>query len=262
MHVVRCFEDADVVHVDGDINPLRDVETINLELALADLAQAEKRLQRVNKDRNASQHEKSALEKVVPALEAGNPARSVSLTEDEEAAVKGLMLLTAKPIIYGANVADSDLAEGNEMVEQLREYATKENARVVVVSAQVESELVELDGEDKAMFLESLGVTEDSCGLRALVREAYELLSLRTYFTSGETETRAWTIRKGWKAPQAAGVIHTDFEKGFIRAQTISYKDMVECGSEKIAREKGLMRAEGKEYVVEEGDVMTFLHSN
>jgi len=259
VHVVRCFEDENVIHVDGSIDPIRDVELINLELALADLAQVEKRLQRIKKDRKTdNQYEQSALEKIVAVLNNDEPARNAVLDDDEDSAIKNLGLLTRKKMIYAANVADADLAEGNEMSERLKAFAAKENSRTVLVSAQVEAELVELDSEDRIDFLDSLGVTLDDCGLRALVREAYDILELQTYFTSGPTETRAWTIKKGWTAPKAAGVIHGDFERGFIRAETISYNDLVECGSEATAKSKGLMRSEGKEYIVQEGDVMLF----
>jgi len=259
VHVVRCFEDENVIHVDGSIDPMRDVELINLELALADLSQVEKRLQRIKKDRKVdNQYEKTALEKIQDVLNNDEPARNAVLDDDEENAVKNLGLLTRKKMIYAANVADSDLAEGNEMSEKLKAFAAKENSSIVLVSAQVEAELVELEDEDRIDFLDSLGVTLDDCGLRALVREAYDTLKLQTYFTSGPTETRAWTIKKGWTAPKAAGVIHGDFERGFIRAETISYSDLVECGSETVAKSKGLMRSEGKEYVVQEGDVMLF----
>jgi len=258
VHVVRCFEDENVIHVDGSIDPIRDVELINLELALADLAQVEKRLLRVKKDRKADPQEANALEKVLEVLNNDEPARNADLDEEEEKAIKNLGLLTRKEMIYAANVADSDLAEGNELSSKLQEFAAKQNARMVLVSAQVEAELVELGDEDRIEFLDSLGVTLDDCGLRALVREAYDILQLQTYFTSGPTETRAWTIKKGWTAPKAAGVIHNDFERGFIRAETISYNDLVECGSEAAAKSKGLMRSEGKEYTVQEGDVMLF----
>ena len=258
VHVVRCFEDENVIHVDGSVDPVRDAELINLELAFADLAQVEKRLQRVKKERKTDGAEASALEKVMAVLENSEPARNADLTEDEELAIKSLGLLTRKKMIYAANVADSDLAEGNEMVERLQGLADQEGAKLVLVSAQVEAELVELDDEDRIDFLDSLGVNMDDCGLRALVREAYDLLQLQTYYTSGPTETRAWTIQRGWKAPQAAGVIHNDFERGFIRAETVSYDDLVECGSEANAKSKGLMRSEGKDYVVQEGDVILF----
>jgi len=258
VHVVRCFEDEDVVHVDGNVDPIRDAELINLELAFADLAQVEQRLLKVKKDRKAEPAEKAALEKVLEVLEADKPARYADLDSDEEFAIKSLGLLTRKPIIYAANVADTDLATGNEMVDKLRELADTEGAKIVVVSAQVEAELVDLDPEDREEFLQSLGVTLNDCGLRALIREAYSLLELQTYYTSGEQETRAWTIRKGWTAPQAAGVIHTDFERGFIRAETVSYDALVECGSESNAKAKGLLRSEGKDYVVEDSDVILF----
>lgn len=258
VHVVRCFEDKDIVHVEGTVDPVRDSEIINLELALADLAQVDKRLAKVLKEKTPVKEEKRALEKLSAGLNEGLAARSLGLDKDEEASVKGLMLLTAKPMIYAANVLDSELAGGNDHVVKLRKFAAEDGSRVVLVSAQVESELPELSAEDKAEFLQSLGVKEDECGLRALVKEAYISLGLQTYFTSGETETRAWTIQAGWKAPQAAGVIHSDFERGFIRAETISYEDLVANGSEKAAREKGLMRSEGKEYIVKEGDIMLF----
>ena len=259
VHVVRCFEDENVIHVDGSVDPVRDAELINLELALADLAQVEKRLQKVKKERKpADDLEKVALEKVHEVLLKDEPARNAVLDEDEELAIKTLGLLSRKKMIYAANVADADLAEGNEMVERLRVLAESEKANVVIVSAQVEAELVELEDDDRSEFLDSLGVTLDNCGLRALVREAYDILSLQTYYTSGPTETRAWTIQKGWTAPKAAGVIHGDFERGFIRAETISYNDLVECGNEAAAKTKGLLRSEGKEYVVQEGDVILF----
>lgn len=258
VHVVRCFEDEDVVHVDGSIDPVRDAELINLELALADLSQVEKRLERVRKDRNASPVEKSALEKVAAVLLKDQPARNVVLDEEEENAIKSLGLLTAKKMVYAANVGDADLANGNEMVDRLRETAEKEGAKLVVVSAQVEAELVDLSVGDRTDFLESLGVKLEDTGLRKLVREAYDILGLQTYYTSGPTETRAWTIRKGWTAPKAAGVIHNDFERGFIRAETVSYDDLVACGSEIEAKNKGKLRSEGKDYIVQEGDVILF----
>ena len=258
VHVVRCFENEDVVHVDGSVDPIRDAELINLELAFADLAQVEKRLERVRKDRKADPAEKSALEKVYEVLNNNEPARNAQLAEEEEAAIKSLGLLTRKKMIYAANVSDEDLAAGNDMVDKLRELAEKEGAKVTVVSAQVESELVDLDPEDREDFLSSLGVTLEDTGLRRLVREAYDLLGLQTYYTSGPTETRAWTIRKGWTAPKAAGVIHNDFERGFIRAETVSYEHLVECGSEQEAKSKGMLRSEGKDYVVQEADVILF----
>lgn len=258
VHVVRCFEDPDVIHVDGSIDAIRDAELINLELCLADLSQVEKRLERVAKDRKADPNEKSALEKVLAVLNNDEPARNAQLEEDEEMAIKSLGLLTRKKMIYAANVADENLASGNEMVDQLRALAEKDGSGLVVVSAQVESELVDLSDEDRADFLASLGVTLEGTGLRKLVRQAYDMLGLQTYYTSGPTETRAWTIRKGWTAPKAAGVIHNDFERGFIRAETISFHHLVECGTELEAKKKGLLRSEGKDYVVQDGDVILF----
>lgn len=259
VHVVRCFEDDDVIHVAGEVNPVQDIEVINLELALADLSQVERRIERTRKAARTSkeaQIELGALEKISEALNAGQSCRQVSLSADEELAIKVLGLLTRKPIIYAANVSEDDLANGNAYVEQVRALASQENSQVVVVSAQVESELVELAEADRQDFLASLGVTEG--GLKSLISATYQLLGLRTFFTSGPKETRAWTIHVGDKAPQAAGTIHSDFERGFIRAETVAYDDLVTHGSEKAAKEKGLVRSEGKEYVVQEGDVMLF----
>ncbi|WP_330202140.1 redox-regulated ATPase YchF [Cyanobacterium sp. Dongsha4] len=259
VHVVRCFDDDDIIHVSGSVDPLRDIDVINLELSLADLSQVEKRLER---QRKQAKKEKDAgeevviLEKILPILNEGKPARLVELTEEEKAIIKPLGLLTAKPVIYAANVSDEDLATGNDWVNQVKQQAETENAKVVVISAQVESELVELSPEEKTEFLESLGVSEG--GLQSLIQATYDLLGLRTYLTTGETETRAWTILAGMTAPQAAGVIHSDFERGFIRAETVSYQDLVGCGSMTAAKEKGLVRSEGKEYTVQEGDVMLF----
>lgn len=261
VHVVRCFEDENVIHVDGTVDPVRDAELINLELALADLAQVEKRLERIKKDRKSDatiEAEKSALEKILAVLLEDEPARNAVLDDEEEAAVRTFGLLTRKKMIYAANVADGDLATGNDMVERLRTLAASEGAKTVLVSAQVEAELAELETEDKLEFLEALGVTLEKCGLRQLVREAYDILQLQTYYTSGPTETRAWTIGKGYTAPKAAGVIHGDFERGFIRAETTSYDDLVACGSEAEAKTKGLLRSEGKDYIVQEGDVILF----
>ena len=258
-HVVRCFEDDDIIHVSGSIDPIRDIEIINLELALADLGQIEKRLDRAKKQARGNkelQIEVDALEKLMPVLNDGRPARQVSLTEEEALAIKALGLLTQKPVIYAANVSEDDLATGNAWVEQVKELAAQDNAQVVIVSAQVESELVELPEDERADFLESLGVQEG--GLKSLIRATYDLLGLRTYFTVGPKETRAWTISAGMVAPQAAGVIHTDFERCFIRAETVAYDDLIAAGSKPAAKEKGLVRSEGKEYVVKEGDVILF----
>lgn len=259
VHVVRCFENDDIIHVAGSVDPLRDIEIINLELGLADLSQIEKKIDRARKMARTSkeaQIEVSALEKISAVLNEGGSARQVSLNEEEIEAIKGLGLLTGKPIIYAANVSEDDLATGNEYVDRVRKLAAQENAPVVVVSAQVESELVELPEEERGEFLASLGVEEG--GLKSLIRATYELLGLRTYFTTGPKETRAWTIKAGNTAPQAAGVIHTDFERGFIRAETVAYQDLVTTGSMNAAKEKGLVRSEGKEYIVQEGDVMLF----
>ena len=260
VHVVRCFENDDIIHVAGSVDPVRDIEIINIELALADLASAERRTERARKEMRTKKEavtEVEALEKLLPALEEGLPARTVALTEDERFAIKSLGLLTLKPVIYAANVSEDDLASGNAYVEKVRAIAAREGAQAVVISAQVESELVELSEEDRKEFLESLGVSEG--GLQSLVTATYDLLGLQTYFTTGPKETRAWTIEKGMTAPQAAGVIHSDFERGFIRAETVAYRDLVENGSMNAAKAKGLVRSEGKEYVVQEGDVMHFL---
>jgi hypothetical protein len=259
IHVVRCFEDDDIIHVSGSVDPVRDIEIINLELILADMAQAERRIERARKEartKKEAQFEVDALEKILPVLEEGLPARSVSLTEDESLAIKTLGLLSLKPIIYAANVSEEDLASGNDWVVQVREIAAKEGAKAIVISAQVEAELAELPDSDRAEYLESLGVQEG--GLASLMRATYELLGLQTYFTTGPQEARAWTITRGMRAPQAAGVIHTDFERGFIRAETVAYDDLVAAGSMAVAKERGQVRSEGRDYVVQEGDVMLF----
>ena len=259
VHMVRCFDDDDIIHVAGSVDPVRDIEIINLELVLADLAQVEKRIARQRKsaknDKNASA-EVELLEKIVEVLNDGKSVRTMDLSEEEQLTIKPLGLLSNKPIIYATNVSEDDLATGNEWVESVRQFVSDEDAKVVVVSAQVESELIELSPEETKDFLEALGVNEG--GLKSLIRATYDLLGLRTYLTTGETETRAWTITAGTKAPQAAAVIHTDFEKKFIKAETIGYEDLVETGSKTAAREKGLLRLEGKDYVVQEGDVIEF----
>ncbi|MFP4008512.1 MAG: redox-regulated ATPase YchF [Spirulinaceae cyanobacterium] len=259
VHVVRCFENDDIIHVSGSIDPVRDIEIINLELGLSDLAQVERRIERGRKQAKTDktvQQEIEVLQRISVALNEGQSVRQVDLTDEEKELIQHLNLLTAKPIIYATNVSEDDLATGNEYVEKVREVASQEEAKVVIISAQVESELIEIPEEERGDFLESLGVTEG--GLKSLIRATYELLGLRTYLTTGEKETRAWTIIAGMKAPQAAGVIHSDFEKGFIRAETISYDDLVTSGSTNAAKEKGLLRSEGKEYVVQEGDVILF----
>lgn len=259
VHMVRCFNDDDIIHVAGSVDPVRDIEVINLELVLADLAQVERRITRLRKqaknDKNA-QGEVELLEKISTVLNDGKSVRSMDLSEEELLIIKQLGLLTNKPIIYATNVAEDDLATGNEWVEEVRQFVSDETAKVVVVSAQVESELVELSEAERKDFLEALGVEEG--GLKSLIRATYDLLGLRTYLTTGEQETRAWTIVAGTKAPQAAAVIHTDFEKKFIKAETISYEDLVTTGSKSAAKEKGLLRLEGKDYIVQEGDVIEF----
>ncbi|WOD40796.1 redox-regulated ATPase YchF [Nodosilinea sp. E11] len=259
VHVVRCFDDDDIIHVSGSVDPVRDIEVINLELALADLSQLERRVDRVRKLARAdkeAQAELAILEKILPVLNEGKTARQVELDDEAEAIIKPLGLLTRKPVIYATNVSEDDLASGNAWVEQVRAVAAAEDAQVVVISAQVESELVDLNDAERKDFLEALGVEEG--GLKTLIRATYELLGLRTYFTTGPKETRAWTIKAGMVAPQAAGVIHTDFERGFIRAETVAYNDLVAAGSMATAKDKGQVRSEGKEYVVQEGDVMLF----
>jgi len=262
VHVVRCFENDDIIHVETSIDPGRDIEIITLELALSDLAQVDRRIERTRKAARADADAKvelAALEKVRETLDAGKPARLANLTGEEKEAISVLQLLTLKPTIYAANVSEDDLATGNAFVDKVRAIAAAENAEVTIVSAQVESELLELTDEERQDFLESLGVKEG--GLKSLIRATYHLLGLRTYFTVGPKEARAWTIHAGMKAPQAAGVIHSDFEKAFIRAETVAFKDLVDCGSMSVARSKGLLRSEGKEYVVQEGDVILFLTS-
>jgi GTP-binding protein YchF len=260
VHVVRCFEDDDVIHVSGSVDPRRDAEIINLELGLADLSQLQKRRERLRKQLRTSkeaQLEDSALERIEAVLEQGGAARSVALGEEEAALIKPLGLLTAKPVIYATNVSEDDLAGGNRHTAVIEALAAEEAAATVRISAQVEAELIELPEEERVEFLAGLGVSEG--GLRSLIRATYELLGLRTYFTTGEKETRAWTIRAGMSAPQAAGVIHSDFERGFIRAQTIGWQQLLEAGSLAEARNRGWLRSEGKDYVVAEGDVMEFL---
>ena len=261
-HVVRCFEDENITHVSGKVDPISDIETINLELILADLETISKRLDRVEKlsrqkDKDAM-YEFEILSKLNEAFEVERPARSVEFTEDQLKYVKGLHLLTQKPVLYVTNVSEDGIqdADQNPYVQKVREFAEKEAAEVVVISAKVESEIAELDGEEKQMFLEELGIPES--GLDQLIRATYQLLGLATYFTAGEQEVRAWTFKKGTKAPQAAGIIHTDFERGFIRAETVSYDDLLDAGSMTVARERGRVRLEGKEYIVKDGDVIHF----
>ena len=263
VHVVRCFDDPDVVHVMGDVDPVRDREVINLELILSDLGVAEKRLERARKsargaDKDA-QAEVALLERVVAALSEGLPARAVEVSDDERRTMRSYNLLSGMPVLYLANVAEDDLPDGdNAHVRALREAveASGERAEVIPVSSKIESELAELPISERTDFLESLGLDEP--GLNNLIRAGYRLLGLQVYFTAGEKEVRAWEIPVGARAPQAAGVIHSDFERGFIRAETVAYADFERLGSVKAAREQGVMRSEGKEYVVQDGDIILF----
>lgn len=263
VHVVRCFEDENVVHVDGNINPLRDIETINLELVFSDIEILERRIAKTARGaRNdkALAKELDLLERLKAHLEEGRLAKSFEAEgEEEELWFASYNLLTAKPVIFAANVAEEDLADegaSNKSVQAVREFAASEGSEVFVICAQIEQEIAELDEEEKIMFLEDLGLKES--GLEKLIKASYQLLGLISYLTAGEDETRAWTITKGTKAPQAAGKIHTDFERGFIKAEVVNYKDLLEQGSLSAAREKGLVGMEGKEYVVQDGDVILF----
>ena len=263
VHVVRCFEDSNIIHVDGNINPLRDIETINLELIFSDLEILERRIVKVEKaarmDKTLAK-ELELLKKIKALLEDGKLAKNIELEdEDEEALFNSYNLLTSKPVIFAANVAEDELADdaaNNEGVKAVREFAAETDSEVFVICAQIEQEISELDDEEKAMFLEDLGLAES--GLDKLIKASYKLLGLISYLTAGEDETRAWTIKVGTKAPQAAGKIHTDFERGFIKAEVVNYKDLLEHGSLAAAREKGLVGMEGKEYVVKDGDVILF----
>ena len=264
VHVVRCFEDSNIVHVDGNINPLRDIETINLELIFSDLEILERRIAKTTKvarnDKSAAK-ELELLEKIKAHLEDGKMAKSFTDidNEDEEAWLNSYNLLTYKPVIFAANVVEDDLADdgaSNEGVAAVREYAKNEDCEVFVVCAQIEQEIAELEEDEKKMFLEDLGLSES--GLEKLIKASYSLLGLISYLTAGEPEVRAWTIKKGTKAPQAAGKIHSDFERGFIRAEIVSYDDLMACGTYAAAKEKGLVRLEGKEYVVKDGDIILF----
>ena len=261
-HVVRCFEDSDVTHVEGSVDPIRDIEIINLELILADLQTIENRLSKVERKAKAKDAEgiaeKAVLEKVKAALEAEKPARSVELNKEETAVVKGFQLLTLKPMIYVANIGEDEInnPDQNEHYCKVKELAASENNDVVSISAKIEEELSVLDKEEKEMFLAELGIEES--GLDKVIRASYHMLDLCTYFTAGEVEVRAWTFRKGMTAPQCAGIIHTDFQRGFIRAETISFEDMDTYGSEQAAKDAGKLRSEGKEYIVQDGDIMHF----
>lgn len=260
--VVRCFEDENITHVAGKVAPISDIETINLELILADMETVEKRIARVEK--LAKQKDKEAvaefevLSMLRDTFEAGKSARTLEFNEDQLKIAKGLHLLTIKPVLYVANVSEDEVADpdANEYVQKVREFAATEQAEVIVVCAKIEEEIAELEGEEKTMFLQELGIQES--GLDQLIRAAYHLLGLATYFTAGVQEVRAWTFRKGMKAPQCAGIIHSDFERGFIRAETVSYDDLLAAGTMVAAKEAGKVRLEGKDYEVKDGDVMHF----
>ncbi|MDO5715898.1 MAG: redox-regulated ATPase YchF [Tissierellia bacterium] len=262
VHVVRCFEDDNIIHVDGSVDPLRDIENINLELIFSDLEQIEKRLQKVQKQSKGDKSllpEKNLLERLEQVLESGQPARSLSLTDEEKQLVKNYALLSEKPVIYVANVSEDEIeTEGrdNPQVQKVRNLAKENGDNVVVISAEIEAEIASLDDDEKELFLEELGLS--SSGLDKLIRSSYNLLGLISFLTTGPQETRAWTITKGTKAPQAAGKIHSDMERGFIKAETISYDKLLEAGSMANARDRGFIRSEGKDYVVEDGDIIVF----
>lgn len=259
-HIVRCFDDENVVHVDGGVDPLRDIEVIQTELNLADLDSIERRMARIEKQARSGDKEMLALQQVLvkvrTVLNEGRPARAAGLTDEEAGLLRELHLLTAKPVLYIANVAEDDLEGRHPFVDQVREHARSEGAEVVPICGKIEAEIAELSGDERLEFLHDLGL--DSAGLDRMIRAGYGLLGLITFFTAGVKEVRAWTVYQGAKAPQAAGVIHTDFEKGFIRAEVIGFDDYISAGGEAKAKERGLLRLEGKEYVVRDGDVMHF----
>jgi ribosome-binding ATPase len=263
-YVVRCFEDDDIIHVEGKIDPISDADTVETELMLADLDSLERRLPQLEKKIRAQDKEakkaQELIERILPLLREGKPARLTQISEDEEAAFKGLQLLTAKPVLYVCNVDEASAATCNAFSAKVAERAKAEGAGCVVISAKIESELAELPQDERAAYLADLGLQEP--GLNRLIQEGYKLLSLITYFTAGPKEARAWTVTRGTRAPQAAGVIHTDFEKGFIRAETIAYDDYVSLNGEAGARDAGKLRLEGKEYVVKDGDVLHFRFAN
>ena len=262
VEVVRCFNDNNIIHVEGNVDPIRDIEIINVELMLSDLEIVENRMNKIGKKAAMTKDKEAALEvellnKIKDSLEKNIPLRRLEFTEAEEKIIKNFHFLTIKPIIYMANVSEEDLlTDGNEYVEKVREYAKNENAEVVVVSAKIESELVELSDEDKVEFLQDLGIKES--GLDKLIKATYDLLGLATYFTAGSDECRAWTFKKGMKAPECAGIIHSDFERGFIKAEIMSYEDLEKYGSELKVKEAGRMRLEGKEYIMQDGDICHF----
>ena len=262
VHVVRCFEDENITHVDGSVDPVRDIETINLELIFSDLEMLERKIDRTKKAMKGDKSlaaEVALYERVKEALEAGKLAKSLEYTDEELALMRDVFLITMKPVIYAANVAEDDFSKGienNALVNRVREYAAAENSEVMPVSARIEEEIAQLEPDERDMFLEDLGMTES--GLDRLIKASYSLLGLISYLTAGEPEVRAWTITKGTKAPQAAGKIHSDFERGFIRAEVVAYDDLMACGTMAAAKEKGLVRSEGKEYVMKDGDIVLF----
>lgn len=260
VEVVRCFDDTNIIHVENDVDPIRDIEIINIELILSDLEIITNRINKIGKKASMSKDkeikkEAELLEKIKDSLEKNIPIRQLSFEDDEWAMIKHFNLITAKPIIYMANVSEDEL-DGNEYVEKVREYALKEGSEVIVVCAKIEAELSELDDSDRIEFLHDLGIVES--GLDKLIKATYSLLGLATYFTAGSDEVRAWTFRKGMKAPECAGIIHTDFQKGFIKAEVMSYIDLFACGDEKKVKENGKMRLEGKEYLMQDGDICYF----
>lgn len=259
VHTVRCFDDENITHVDGSVNPLRDIETINLELIFSDMEMIERRLQKARvavKGDKKYQEEIDFLEKLYKFLEEGKPARNYPATDEEKEILKTLFLLTSKPVIYAANVSEDDVATENDYVKQVKEYAKSECSEVIVLSAKLEEELADMSDDEKAIFFAELGI--DKSGLDKLVTACYKLLNLISYLTAGEKETRAWTIVKGTKAPQAAGKIHSDFERGFIRAEVVDYQTLLDCKGYAGAKEKGKIRSEGKDYVMQDNDVVTF----
>ncbi len=260
LEVVRCFDDSNIVHVDGSVDPIRDIETINLELVLADLETVNKRIERAAKLAKGDKKyllEEEIFKKVRDVLEDGKPARSINLSDEEEEIIKDAFLLTKKPILYVANISENDIGkEENEYVKKVREYAKNENAEAITLCVKIEEELSALDGDDKKEMLEALGLEES--GLDKVIKKSYELLGLMSFLTAGKKEVRAWTIKKGTKAPQAAGKIHSDFERGFIKAEIVSYNDLLKNGSYQKVKELGLVRLEGKDYVMQEGDIVEF----
>ncbi len=260
LEVVRCFDDSNIVHVDGSIDPIRDIDTINVELVLADLETVEKRIDRVAKLAKGDKKylvEEDAFKKVRKGLEEGIPVRQLDLTDDEKALIKDAFLLTEKPILYVANISENEIGTENEYVKKVKELAEKEHTEAIVLCARIEEEISNLDSEEeKKEMLEAMGLTES--GLDQVIKKSYDILGLMSYLTTGKKETRAWTINKGTKAPQAAGKIHSDFERGFIKAEIISYDDLIRCGGYQQAKEKGLIRQEGKDYIMQEGDIVEF----